>query len=343
MGGAPIVASCCREGREMGSSQYASVLPSHRTAPVTDATALIRVRELAAEGGERLVGDTIGDEREPWTKRITKGGPAVDTSHVDHSLDRDRPAPASSEKKPRTRGGKGRRKSRGSSSPHLRAHLPRRRPILGVASTPMRALGHLLSALLLLGCAGARGGDGARADAAVSATEASVPQSFVRTEGPLTVQAMPLSMRLTRGATTVLQSPAARPFIEVGVVAGGASPTRFYDPRVDTPSGVTWRAFDRVLPPAGLRDTGLRLGGPGGLRASLTIARDVRRTWVTLAVEGDEVVLLRFNFAADDGPITGSASSSRAPTRGGASWRCSFTQGVRPRAPTSNACPCPSS
>lgn len=98
MGGAPIVVTCYRNGIESYGDW------------ITDATALTRVRELAAEGGERLVGDTIWDEREPWAKLITKGWPAVDTFFVDLCLDRDRPAPVSSEKKPRKVRGRGTRK-----------------------------------------------------------------------------------------------------------------------------------------------------------------------------------------------------------------------------------------
>lgn len=90
MGGAPILVTCYRNG-----------IDSYGTW-ITDATALTRVRALAAEGGERLVADVIWYEREPWTKLVTSAWPAVDTFNVSLALDTDRPTAAAS--KPRTRG-----------------------------------------------------------------------------------------------------------------------------------------------------------------------------------------------------------------------------------------------
>ena len=60
---------------------------------VTDATAVRRIRELAAEGGAARVGDMIWYEREPWTKSITRTWPAVDTFDVSLALDTDRTPP----------------------------------------------------------------------------------------------------------------------------------------------------------------------------------------------------------------------------------------------------------
>lgn len=76
MGGAPILVTCYRNG-----------IDSYGTW-ITDATALTRVRALAAEGGESLVADVIWHEREPWTKRITSAWPAVDTFNVSLAPDR---------------------------------------------------------------------------------------------------------------------------------------------------------------------------------------------------------------------------------------------------------------
>ena len=92
MGGAPILVTCYRNG-----------IDSYGTW-ITDATALTRVRALAAEGGESLVADVIWHEREPWTKRITSTWPAVDTFNVSLALDTDRPT--ASPPKPRPRGTK---------------------------------------------------------------------------------------------------------------------------------------------------------------------------------------------------------------------------------------------
>ena len=82
MSGAPIVVTCYRNG-----------IDSYGTW-VTDATAMRRVRELAAEGGAALVGDVIWYEREPWTKSITSAWPAVDTFDVSLALDIDRTPPS---------------------------------------------------------------------------------------------------------------------------------------------------------------------------------------------------------------------------------------------------------
>lgn len=81
MSGAPIVVTCYRNG-----------IDSHGTW-ITDATALARVRALAAEGGEALVGDVIWYEREPWTKAVTSAWPAVDSFNVSLALDTDRAPP----------------------------------------------------------------------------------------------------------------------------------------------------------------------------------------------------------------------------------------------------------
>ena len=81
MSGAPITVTCYRNG-----------IDSYGTW-VTDPTAMARVRALAAEGGERLVGDVIWYEREPWTKALTAPWPAVDTFHVTLALDADGVAP----------------------------------------------------------------------------------------------------------------------------------------------------------------------------------------------------------------------------------------------------------
>ena len=89
MGGAPILVTCYRNG-----------IDSYGTW-ITDATALTRVRALAAEGGESLVADVIWHEREPWTKRITSTWPAVDTFNVSLALDTDYARPVDPPKRPR--------------------------------------------------------------------------------------------------------------------------------------------------------------------------------------------------------------------------------------------------
>ncbi len=177
----------------------------------------------------------------------------------------------------------------------------------------------LLAALLAAACDGttrpADGGlDAALRDAGTTdapqvfdASEVSAPQPFERRVGALTVRGFPLGFSLARGDATVLRSPTARPFLEVGVVEGGASATRFYDPRVDTPADVTWRALDRLtaMPettPEGLR---LRLAGDGGLSADVHVAQAERGVTVRVEVPGAEVALLRFNFASDDGAYHG--------------------------------------
>lgn len=81
MSGAPILVTCYRNG-----------IDSYGTW-VTDATAMTRVRALAAEGGSRLVGDVIWNALEPWTKAITASWPAVDTFDVALALDTDAPRP----------------------------------------------------------------------------------------------------------------------------------------------------------------------------------------------------------------------------------------------------------
>jgi hypothetical protein len=58
---------------------------------ITDRAILTRVRELAREGGVKLVEDVIWHEREPWTKTITAMWPAVDTFSVELLLDEPRP------------------------------------------------------------------------------------------------------------------------------------------------------------------------------------------------------------------------------------------------------------
>ena len=89
MSGAPIVVTCYRNG-----------IDSYGTW-VTDATAMTRIRALAAEGGAKLVGDVIWYEREPWTKAITNSWPAVDSFDVALALDTDceRPAAAPAARK----------------------------------------------------------------------------------------------------------------------------------------------------------------------------------------------------------------------------------------------------
>jgi hypothetical protein len=96
MSGAPILVTCYRNG-----------IDSYGTW-VTDATAMTRVRALAAEGGSRLVGDVIWDAREPWTKAVTASWPAVDTFHVVLALDTDAPRPENAPPKA-ARGAKRRR------------------------------------------------------------------------------------------------------------------------------------------------------------------------------------------------------------------------------------------
>jgi sugar phosphate isomerase/epimerase len=81
MSGAPIVVTCYRNG-----------IDSHGTW-VTDATAMTRVRALAAEGGKALVADVIWYEREPWTMAVTSAWPAVDSFDVALALDTDHTPP----------------------------------------------------------------------------------------------------------------------------------------------------------------------------------------------------------------------------------------------------------
>jgi alpha-D-xyloside xylohydrolase len=175
----------------------------------------------------------------------------------------------------------------------------------------------LLAALLAAACEGttrpADGGldaaplDVAAPDVAVDASEVSAPQPFERTVGGLTVRGFPLGLSLARGGVAVLRSPTARPFLEVGVVEGGASTTRFYDPRVDTPADVTWRALDRLTaaPETTAEGLRLRLAGEGGLSADVHVAQAERGVTLRVEVPGPEVALLRFNFASDDGAYHG--------------------------------------
>lgn len=81
MSGAPITVVCYRNGIDSYGRW------------ITDPTALTRVRELAAEGGQSLVEDVIWYEKEPWTKAITAAWPAVDSFGVSLCLDADRPPP----------------------------------------------------------------------------------------------------------------------------------------------------------------------------------------------------------------------------------------------------------
>lgn len=83
MSGAPITVFCYRNGIENYGGQW-----------ITDRAALDRVRALAAEGGVRLVEDTIWYVREPWAKRISDAWPAVDSFSVVLLLDQDYEPPA---------------------------------------------------------------------------------------------------------------------------------------------------------------------------------------------------------------------------------------------------------
>ena len=82
MGGAPITVVCYRNG-----------VDSYGTW-ITDRTVLERVRALAHEGGEQLVGDVIWNRSEPWTARVTDAWPAVDTFSVSLCLDADYTPPS---------------------------------------------------------------------------------------------------------------------------------------------------------------------------------------------------------------------------------------------------------
>lgn len=77
MSGAPITVVCYRNGID-GYHHW-----------ITDRAVLDRVRVLVAEGGVKLVEDVIWYEREPWTKKITSGWPAVDSFNVVLALDED--------------------------------------------------------------------------------------------------------------------------------------------------------------------------------------------------------------------------------------------------------------
>lgn len=142
---------------------------------------------------------------------------------------------------------------------------------------------------------------------ALDAPEAAVSPPFTHRVGGLTVRGLPLGISLRRGEDEVLRSPSARPFLEVGVVEGGTSASRFYDPRVDTPNDVSWRALDRVLSPPEVTATTvrLRLGGDGGLVAEVLVSQGNRGVTVTVDASGPETALLRFNLAADDGAYHG--------------------------------------
>ncbi len=100
MSGAPIVVTCYRNG-----------IWSYG-AWITHATALQRVRELAAEGGSGLVADVIWYQREPWTKPIVDAWPAVDSFDVALALDEDRPLP-DPDAKPAARGGTSKKSRKG--------------------------------------------------------------------------------------------------------------------------------------------------------------------------------------------------------------------------------------
>jgi hypothetical protein len=84
MSGAPITVVCYRNGID-GYHSW-----------ITDRAALDRVRALVAEGGVKLVEDVIWNEREPWTKKITSGWPAVDSFNVVLALDEDYAPPVTS-------------------------------------------------------------------------------------------------------------------------------------------------------------------------------------------------------------------------------------------------------
>ena len=166
--------------------------------------------------------------------------------------------------------------------------------------------------LLALGCASdpspSDGGlDAGLRDATADATETAAAQPFTMTVRGVSLRAFPLALRLARGSSEVLRSPTARPLLEVGVVEGGPSATRFYDPRVDTPNGVTWRALDRVVagPTPDGDGTRVTLAGEGSLRAELRLAPGPRGVQLTVDAQGGEVALLRFNFASDDGAYHG--------------------------------------
>ncbi len=98
MGGAPVTVVCYRNG-----------VDSYGTW-VTDRTVLERVRALAHEGGERLVGDVIWNASEPWTRRLTEAWPAVDTFAVSLCLDRDYTPPAAPVSQRAPRKGKGQKR-----------------------------------------------------------------------------------------------------------------------------------------------------------------------------------------------------------------------------------------
>lgn len=166
--------------------------------------------------------------------------------------------------------------------------------------------------LLALGCIteAARpdaGLDATAPDVSLDASEVVAPQPFVSTVRGVTLRAFPLALSLARGAQEVLRSPTARPLIEVGVVEGGPSATRFYDPRVDAPNNITWRALDRAVAGPTPDGDGVRvtLAGEGTLRATLSLAPTARGVSLSVDAQGGEVALLRFNFAADDGAYHG--------------------------------------
>lgn len=156
---------------------------------------------------------------------------------------------------------------------------------------------------------GVAGDAGVTRDASfdLDASDTAAQQPFVHSVGGFTLRGFPLGLSLRRGGDEVLRSPTTRAFLQVGVVEGGVSATRFYDPRVDTPNDVTWRDLDRVIAPAEV--TGgrvrLRLGGEGALTATLVIIQTERGVALSVDAAGAETALLRFQFAADDGAYHG--------------------------------------
>ncbi len=139
-----------------------------------------------------------------------------------------------------------------------------------------------------------------------AAGDASLRTITTHVEDPIarvSLTAGPLRLRVDHAdGTSWFASPAATPFLEIGAYLGGPSPSRFHDPRVQSPSGIEWRSPTHVSDDTVDGATVLTLldDRVGPVAVTIAAVSGSPGTFrLHVEARGADAAMLRFHLAAD--------------------------------------------